>query len=99
MVWILYLCAVIIIGYAVFAPILGVIPFSFTLLMVNGVFAVLFIALANILSNQEEILNKLDHHENKLKLLSTEKKKCTKCNHSYDIDYKSCPKCGYTGDL
>lgn len=97
MVWILYICGVIIICYAAFAPVLGIAPFSWGLLIVNCLFAVLFIALANILSNQEEILKKLDLQGNRQrKLMPT--KVCTKCNHSYDIDCNSCPKCGYAGE-
>jgi uncharacterized paraquat-inducible protein A len=94
MVFLLFLIAVLIIGYAIFAPIFSVIPFSWTLLIINLIFATLFVALANILSNQAEILNRLDRQDNRQKLLPTEKKVCEKCNHSYDIDYKSCPKCG-----
>ena len=97
MVWILFIVAVIIVGYAIFAPIFGVIPFSWTLLVINVIFATLFIALANILMNQAEILEKLDRQDRRQKLLPTEKKICDKCNHSYDADYKSCPKCGNVG--
>lgn len=97
MVWILYICAIVIIGYAAFAPILGIIAFSWTLLIVNSLFAVLFIALAIILGNQEEILKKLDLQGRQRKLLPT--KVCIKCNHIYDVDYKSCPKCGYEEKL
>lgn len=81
-------------GYAAFAPILGIISFSWTLLIVNSIFAVLFIALAIILGNQEKILKKLDlQGTRQRKLLPA--KVCIKCNHTYDVDYKSCPKCGY----
>ncbi|NLO08969.1 MAG: hypothetical protein GX129_03755 [Clostridiales bacterium] len=94
MVLILFLIATFIVGYAIFAPIFSVIPFSWTFLIFSLFFATLFVALANILSNQAEILDKLDRQDNRQKLLPTEKKVCGKCNHSYDIDYKSCPKCG-----
>lgn len=97
MVRFLYFCAVIIIFYASFAPILGITSFSWTLLVINCIFAVLFIALAKILSNQAEILDKLDRQDKRLKLLPTEKKICEKCSHSYDVEYKSCPKCGNAG--
>lgn len=97
MVWFLYFCAVIIICYASFAPMLGITTFSWTLLVINCIFAILFIALANILSNQAKILDKLDRLDKRQRLLPTEKKICEKCSHSYDIEYKSCPKCGYAG--
>ena len=94
MVMVLFIGAIFIVGFAIFAPLIGIISFTWIGLIISIIFAVLFVALANILSNQAEILDKLDRQDNRQKLLPTEKKICEKCNHSYDIDYKSCPKCG-----
>jgi hypothetical protein len=63
------------------------------------IIAILCIALANILGNQEEILSKLQEHDDRQRrLLPAKTKVCTKCNNSYDFDYKSCPKCGNMQD-
>lgn len=80
-------------------PILSIVPFSWLWVINSIVSAISIIALAVIYTNQEEIIDKLDRQEEKLrKLLSTEKKVCKRCNYSYDFDYKSCPNCGYRED-
>lgn len=94
MAQLLFIIAIFLIGYAMFAPLLGVIPFTFVGLISNVIFAILFIALANILNNQSEIIDKLDYLEGGQRKQATEKKECTRCNYNYDIDYRSCPKCG-----
>lgn len=94
MVQLLYYVAVFLVGYAAFAPIFGITGYSWTLLINNSIFAILSVALAKIIEKQNEILKKLDRQDDKLKWLPREKKLCEKCNHSYDMDYKSCPKCG-----
>lgn len=95
MIKLLFIAAVFQIGFAIFAPLLRIMPFSWLGLINSIISAMLFIAAALILANQEEIISKLDKQEDKLrKLLSSEKKVCKKCNYSYDFNYKSCPNCG-----
>lgn len=56
--------------------------------------AIILFALAKILENQYEILNKL-YHQGSIANRTFEKKVCLKCNYKYDIDYSSCPHCGH----
>lgn len=91
----LFLVAIFFIGFGLFAPLLGIIPFTWLGLVFNVIFAILSIAMANILGNQEEILGKLDQLDDRQRLIPTQKKECTRCNHSYELDYISCPNCGY----
>lgn len=92
----------ILIGLAVLQIIMGLcatifasLPVFWMGLISSIISAILIVALAIILSNQEDILYKLEQQEERLRKLSNnEKKVCTKCNYSYDIDYKSCPNCG-----
>ena len=60
--------------------------------------AIIFFALAKILENQETILYKLLHQEEiQRKYQMQEKKICPRRNKEYDIDFSSCPHCGYRG--
>ena len=94
MVKLLIIAAVLQILLAIFGPILKIMPFSWLGLINSFISAILFIAVAVILSNQEDILDRIDRQEEKIrKILSHEKKVCKKCNYSYDLDYKSCPNC------
>lgn len=94
MIQLLFVISAILIGYTVFAPLLGVIQFTWIGLIFNFTLAILCVALAIILSNQGEILNKLDDLDERQRKFPRDKKACTRCDHSYDADYKSCPKCG-----
>lgn len=84
----------------VISGIVGIYSGSFLgfLISIAGGFAttIIFFALANILDNQITIIYTLKKQEEKQrKLLSQEKKVCSKCNKEYDHDYGSCPHCGF----
>jgi len=57
--------------------------------------SMIFFALSRIIENQNIIINKLDYqYSQELKARNIDKKLCTKCNKTYDVDYTSCPHCG-----
>ena len=55
---------------------------------------IIFFALAFILENQEDIIYKLNKLE-EINKKTRDKLTCNHCNHTYDDDYSSCPKCGH----
>lgn len=58
--------------------------------------AIIFFALGKLLDNQQTILSVLLHQEEyQRKHLMQEKKTCSRCNKEYDIDFSSCPHCGF----
>jgi uncharacterized paraquat-inducible protein A len=68
----------------------------FTIAIGGSTSSLLFFSLARILENQEQILNQLCNREASLRASRTQEQKiCSYCNHHYDADYTSCPKCGH----
>lgn len=58
--------------------------------------AVIFLALAKVLENQEAILYKLQYFEEIYKSARRQETKvCPKCSRQYEGDMNSCPHCGH----
>ena len=95
MITALYIIGVIAFAIPVIAGFLSGSFWGFIAAVAGGISsAIVLFALARILENQYEILNKLQYQETVAKQ-SLGKKECIKCNYKYDADYSSCPHCGY----
>ena len=97
MLTLLYSVGVIVLIISIIAGIYSGAFMGFLISVAGGIAsAIIFFALAKILENQEAILHKLIHQEEtQSKHQKQEKKICPRCNRVHDIDFSSCPHCGY----
>ena len=97
MLTLLYSIGTIVLIISIIAGIYSGAFMGFLISVAGGIaLAIIFFALAKILENQETILYKLAHQEeNQRRYQKQEKKTCPRCNKEYDIDFGSCPHCGY----
>lgn len=72
---------------------------GFVIAVASGIgVAMIFFGMAQIITNQEHIIKRLQNQEEFLKKSSLQKKiTCASCGKEHDADYSSCPYCGFRG--
>lgn len=70
--------------------------FGFLIYLVSGVsLALILFAFSQIITNQLNILQQLQMHNDFTRHLNKKEVKCPDCNHMHEDIYSSCPNCGY----